>query len=142
MQHKLLERVGRCHLALGHPDEAKASLEKAVHNLEKFAAKGERKKSKLQMLQTLIADCDKKMKSGDSNAVDATKPPEKYLRNLVPKLPSPHPQFPTFSDAVEVRYGGPDVGRFCVAQRRIEPGDLIAVETPYVWLLDKVSDNV
>ena len=63
---------------------------------------------------------------------------EKYLENLVPSLPHPHPKFPAFSDAVEVRYGGPDVGRFCVAKRPIEPGELLAVETPYVWLLDKV----
>lgn len=141
MQHKLLERIGRCHLALGHPDEAKDNFEKAVLNLEKFAAKGERKKSKLQMLQTLIADCDKKKKL-DTSGSEVPKSPEKYIQNLVPKLPNPHPQFPAFSDAVEVRYGGPDVGRFCVAQRRIEPGDLIAVETPYVWLLDKVSDLI
>ena len=142
MQYKLLERVGRCHLALGHPDEAKANFEKAVDNLERFAAKGERKKSKLQLLQTLIGDCDKKMKTGSDSDSEFPTAPEKYIRNLVPKLPNPHPQFPAFSDAVEVRYGGPDVGRFCVAQRRIGPGDLIAVGTPYVWLLGKVRGFV
>jgi hypothetical protein len=63
---------------------------------------------------------------------------DKYVENLVPELPNPHPKFPSFSDAVRVVYGGPDVGRFCVAGRQIEPGELIAVETPYVWLLDKV----
>jgi flagella basal body P-ring formation protein FlgA len=136
MQHKLHERIGRCHLALGSPEKAKESLEKSVENLEKFAPKGERKKSKLKVLQTLIKECEENKDFRDPNVPTSS---EKYLENLVPKLPNPHSKFPAFSDAVEVRYGGPAVGRFCVAKRPIEPGELLAVETPYVWLLDKVT---
>ncbi len=58
MSHKLHERIGRCHLALGHREEAKASLRKSIENLERFAPKGERTKAKLKSLQTLIKECD------------------------------------------------------------------------------------
>ena len=60
MAHKLHERIGRCHLALGQPEQAKESLRKSIENLEKFAPKGERTKAKLKTLQTLIKECDEK----------------------------------------------------------------------------------
>ena len=95
-----------------------------------------RKTSKLKILESLIKECG--CNDGTKKFCAANKS-EKFLENLVPLLPNPNPNFSSFSDSVEVRYGGPDVGRFCVASRRIEPGELIAVETPYVWLLDKVG---
>ena len=62
------------------------------------------------------------------------------MRNLTPKLPEGHPKFPTFSNSITVEYDPEGVrGRYCVASRDIEAGELLAVETPFVWLLDKES---
>ena len=102
MHHKLHERIGRCHMALGQPDLAKESLRKAIVNLEQFAPKGERMKSKLKSLQTLVKECDESTEEGEKPSAPTRS--EKYLENLVPALPNPHPKFPAFSDAVEVRY--------------------------------------
>jgi len=50
-----------------------------------------------------------------------------------------HPKFPSFSDAISVQYDPQGVrGRYCVASRDIEPGELVAVETPFVWMLDRI----
>ena len=103
MHHKLYERIGRCHLALGQPDLAKESLQKAIVNLEQFAPKGERMKAKLKSLQTLVKECDESNEDGEKST--APNRSEKYLENLLPALPNPHPKFPALSDAVEVRYG-------------------------------------
>ena len=74
---------------------------------------------------------------------------KKYVAKLIPDLgKSPgdksmaqqHPKFPSFSDAISVQYDPQGVrGRYCVASRDIEPGELVAVETPFVWMLDKDS---
>jgi hypothetical protein len=53
-----------------------------------------------------------------------------------PALPGDNPRFPTFSDAVTIRYEE-GRGRFAVAARDIRPGELIARETAYVSLLDR-----
>ena len=76
---------------------------------------------------------------------------KKFVAKLVPDLvkegqkgeeksPKQHPKFPNFSDAISVQYDPNGVrGRYCVASRDIEPGELVAVETPFVWMLDKDS---
>ena len=65
---------------------------------------------------------------------------KKFVRNLVPELKEPHPKFPNFSNSISVQYDPEGVrGRYCVASRDIEAGELLAVETPFVWLLDKDS---
>ena len=68
---------------------------------------------------------------------------KKFIGKLVPDLESgekshQHPKFPSFSDAISVQYDPNGVrGRYCVASRDVEPGELLAVETPFVWMLDK-----
>lgn len=68
---------------------------------------------------------------------------KKFVRNLVPELKECHPKFPNFSSSISVQYDPEGVrGRYCVASRDIEVGELLAVETPFVWLLDKESSRV
>jgi len=77
----------------------------------------ERMKSKIKMLHDMIKECTKV----HAPNLDFQHP--KYLVELVPQLSDPHPRFPTFSDAIEVKYGGPEVGRFCVSKKTIEIGE-------------------
>ena len=73
----------------------------------------------------------------ESSSCDLRK---KFVKKLLPDLQSAHPKFPSFSNAVSVQYDPNGVrGRYCVASRDIEAGELLAVETPFVWLLDKES---
>ena len=56
--------------------------------------------------------------------------------------PKQHPKFPNFSDAISVQYDPNGVrGRYCVASRDIEPGELVAVETPFVWMRRFAHDS-
>lgn len=138
LQHKLYERKGQCFMALGKSDEAKQMLKKSIETIEKSKAiTGERRKAKVKALQKMLdeaaeLECSEKPDSND-----------KYLRKLVPDLPNPHPKFPSFSDAIKVEYDPQGVrGRYCVASRDLEPGELLAVESPHVWLLDKEASRV
>ena len=56
----------------------------------------------------------------------------------LPQLADPHPNFPSFSSAVSVRHEK-SRGRYCVAGRPIEVGELIAVERPHVAMLDRAE---
>ena len=44
----------------------------------------------------------------------------------LPKIPCPHPNIPTLSKAVDIRYDG-EIGRHGVATRRIRAGELLLV---------------
>lgn len=113
-------------------------VEKSIELLLSHSTlKGERRKSKEKTLQKLLQDI--------AEMSDEPQPLEKshdlsrkFVRKLVPELKQPHTSFPALSQAVAVQYDPKGVrGRYCVASRDIEPGELLAVETPFVWLLDK-----
>merc|ERR1712223_117935 len=61
---------------------------------------------------------------------------KKYGKDMLPKMSDSHKNFPSLSNAIEVRYEK-GRGRYCVARENIKSGDLIAVEKPFVWMLDK-----
>eukprot|EP00093_Oithona_nana_P003709 03709.XXX_1099_2702_1 [CDS] Oithona nana genome sequencing. len=113
-------------------------VEKSIELLLSHSTlKGERRKGKEKTLQKLLQDI--------AEMSDEPQPLEKshdlsrkFVRKLVPELKQPHTSFPALSQAVAVQYDPKGVrGRYCVASRDIEPGELLAVETPFVWLLDK-----
>jgi tetratricopeptide (TPR) repeat protein len=147
LKHKLFERKGQCLVGLGKTKEAKAMLQKAVEYLAKSNIKGaERKKAKEKTLEKLISDL---LEDANVAAEPAAKMASdlsiKYVRKLIPDLQGDdqHPKFPNFSSAIKVEYDPKGVrGRYCVASRTIEPGELLAVETPYVWLLDKEAARI
>lgn len=138
LQHKLYERKGQCLMALGKYSEAKVMLEKSIELLDKSTSfKGERRKAKEKSLQKLLQDIAKSCANNNENSGDLGK---KFVSKLVPDLSECHPKFPRFSSAVSVQYDPNGVrGRYCVAARDVEAGELLAVETPFVWLLDKES---
>ena len=114
-------------------------IEKSIELLAHSTLKGERRKGKEKSLQKLLQDIADM--SADPNSKTLEKSHDlsrKFVRKLVPDLSKPHPKFPVFSEAVAVQYDPQGVrGRYCVASRDIEAGELLAVETPFVWLLDK-----
>ena len=163
-------------------------------NLAYNSLKGERLKAKQRSLTKLRADIEtassretngKDESCGVDNSAKKGSPlnsggsQRQFVRDLLPKLESPHPTFPSFSDALRVSYEPGNFailhhdftkcvalllsfinehttvyflrpiisiflyriwsgrGRFCVADRDIKSGELIAVESPFTWLLDK-----
>ena len=145
LQHKLYERKGQCLIALGKYKEAKVMLQTSIDLLEKSSSlKGERRRLKEKTLQKMLQDIEEEHGIGMESENNATSEnahlAKKYVRKLVPDLRDAHPKFPAFNNAVSVQYDPQGVrGRYCVASRDIEAGELLAVETPFVWLLDKES---
>ena len=121
----------------GCQNEAKEMIEKSIELLSHSTLKGERRKGKEKSLEKLLQDISDM--SVDPKTLEEAKSHDlsrKFVRKLVPDLSKPHPKFPAFSEAVAVQYD-PFRGRYCVASKDIEAGELLAVETPFVWLLDK-----
>ena len=127
LHYKLYERKGLCFTALQRKAEAKEAFNNAVNSLQKSSLKGDRLKSKQKALEKLLAETDAKTEA---------KTEKNYSENLLPKMDKTHATFPSFCDAVEVKFEE-GRGRFCVANRTIESGEIIAIEKPFVWLLDK-----
>ena len=112
-------------------------VEKSIELLSQSTLKGERRKGKEKTLQKLLQDIAE-MSDEPPPLEKSHDLSRKFVRKLVPDLKQPHPTFPAFSQAVAVQYDPRGVrGRYCVASRDIEAGELLAVETPFVWLLDK-----
>ena len=125
---KLLERKALCLSSLGRNKEAAEALQDLI---ETFQGKGgNRNKSKLDQ----FTSWRKKLLQKEDSPQKIEKQSEQWKG--INCLLSPHPRIPRFSDAVRVQYT-PGQGRHCVAARDIEPGELIAEDHPYVWMLDK-----
>ena len=132
LHYKLYERKAQCQLELRFKEVAADSCAKALKSLEYSNLKGERRNTKLKALQKMAVDIDKINPSDNKS----DKEYNKYGKDILPKLNDAHPNFPSLSNAIEVRYEK-GRGRYCVARQKINPGELIAVEKPFVWMLDK-----
>jgi len=112
-------------------------IDKSIELLSHSTLKGERRKGKEKTLQKLLQDIADM--SAEPKTLEKSRDlSHKFVRKLVPDLSKPHAKFPAFSEAISVQYDPEGVrGRYCVASRDIEAGELLAVETPFVWLLDK-----
>lgn len=127
---KLLERKAQCLCSLGRISEAIKVLE-TLCDIFKVQG-GNRNKSKLEQIMSWKKKLEKQHREqGD-----------KVFQDKVQQLPgidilkSPHPRIPNFSDAIKIEFTKTQ-GRHCVASRDIQPGELIAQDKPYVWMLDK-----
>ena len=132
LHFKLHERKAQCQISLGLQEEASKSLNNALQSLEYSNLTGERRNTRLKLLKKMIDDLDKTNTKNGFPDKESTK----YGKDLLPELKERHKIFPSFSNAVQVQYEK-SRGRYCVANRRIESGEMIAVEKPFVWLLDK-----
>ncbi len=126
-RYGLLERKAHCLAALGDVDQASKTVDEAVEALKDSGLKANRLKAKTEMLQRLKRNIQTSEKKKIKVLPD---------RTTLPTLSSPHPGFPSFDGGIRVKYES-GRGRYCVAERDFVPGDLLAVETPFVWMVDR-----
>ena len=126
-RHKLLERKCSCLLEQGEKEKALTVIDETIAALAKSDLKGNKLKSKQDRLN--------RMRKAPIAAAAASKSKDERVKEC-PRLATPHSRFPSLSDALEVRY---EVGRgrYVAAGRAVKCGELIAVERPYAWMLDR-----
>ena len=101
----------------------------AAENLTKSNLDEAKQKAKSKELDKLKSLIEKEMKSRLKNGtVTSAKAKVSFKQQNV--------KFPSFSDAVQIKFGE-GRGRYAVASREIKVGELIAIETPFVSLIDK-----
>merc|ERR1712223_68375 len=129
LKFKLLERRAKARQTLGKLEEGVADVDEAVAALEKANLAQEKRDGKKAELQRFRKELSTALAGGGGSRGSSPKPVE-------PLLPGENSKFPTFSDAVRIRYEE-GRGRFAVAAREIKVGELIAKEKPFVSLLDR-----
>ena len=106
-------------------EDVSLASENLTHsNLDEVKQKA--KSKELIKLKTLI---EKEMKSGLKNGGETSEKTKIAFKQQNAK-------FPSFSDTVQIKFAE-GRGRYAVASREIKVGELIAIETPFVSLIDK-----
>jgi len=127
--YKLHERRAKSRLALKHFEKALEDISVAAESLTYSTLDEAKQKAKVKDLNKLKASIEKEIKSGVKNGVVTSEKVKLSFRQ-------PNVKFPSFSDAVQIKFGE-GRGRYGVAGRDIKIGELIAIETPFVSLIDK-----
>jgi hypothetical protein len=123
---KLLERKGIGLIADGQTEAGAEVIQEAIGVLNASGLKGAKLKSKTEQISKMQAAAE--ASAGANRGQSPTR--------SVPALVRPHPQFPNLSDCVSVQFSA-ESGRFCVASRDVDVGEVIAVDTPFAWMLDR-----
>lgn len=123
LKTKIYERKGLCLTALGRPN-AKSCFEKALEWLDKM---------------TLDEDKIKKLRNQLEKFITADFAIVEIPKNLteiddLPDVEDPNEEVPCASDALAIRYSK-ELGRHLVATRKIDPGEVLAVEEPFSLIL-------
>lgn len=135
LAYKLHERRAKCYQEQGNLTQAASSLRQAIEAVT-GAKVEEDKKVKLREgftngLNDLVA---KEKVTGVSESVSGGE-------SGLPRITRPNPNFPAFSEAVEIR-SEVGRGRFGVAAREVKMGELLCVETPPVFFLHEETSGV
>ncbi|KAG8042606.1 hypothetical protein G9C98_005240 [Cotesia typhae] len=137
LAYKLEERRARCYLALKNHSEAISSFQKTLTCLDDTKLPLE-KKQKLEMdVRMMLAVMEKgkglnkpkDTKFTAQNGSAKLKESASGAKFQIPKIADCNPLYPNCSSSVEIRES-PDLGRYGVATRDIEPGELLIVEKP------------
>jgi len=128
MVFKLQERRSKSRLAMGNLDLALEDVLLAIENLKVSTLDEAKQKAKSKELQKLKVLIENEKKSGLKKDEATSKTCLTFKQQ--------NDKFPSFSDAVQIKYGE-GRGRYAVASREIKVGELIAIETPFVSLIDK-----
>jgi len=131
MLFKLYERRAKSRHALKKFDEALDDIEGAMKSLESSTLDAVKQKTKLKELNKLKDLISKENKAKPKNSTV-----EHSQKIQKPNFKEKNEKFPSFSDAVQIKYAE-GRGRYAVANREIKVGELIAIENPYVSLVDK-----
>lgn len=125
-KHRLHERQVKCLQALGKFQEAKTILEETINALSALSLTDKEAATAKSSLTTLQAKCE-----SNSSPVSS---PHQYERVLYtgperpPPVSCPRPDLPCLSDALRIHYT-PIRGRHLVANRDIQPGEVLVVES-------------
>jgi len=128
LMFKLFERRAKARFALNKIDLAKQDLHEAIQQLETSRLDKTKIKNKKQEFKAVLAQLEKtENRTENKNEVNS---------NVLPTWSQTHPRFTSLSDSVSIRWGE-GRGRYAVATRDIQVGDLIADETAFVAQIDK-----
>lgn len=123
LKHKLYERRGKCFMTLSLYSIALENFNCAKTHLQNCEDDQSKAKSQISQMENLIKPCQDK--------------PDKPLdaRKILPKLSQKQsPYIKAASAAVDIKISS-EMGRHVIAASNIKPGDVLAVESPYVSIL-------
>ncbi|KAK3862317.1 hypothetical protein Pcinc_031813 [Petrolisthes cinctipes] len=123
--HKLHERQAKCLHALGRAQEARTVLEDTINSLPTLSLDEKETKVIKTSLTKLQSKCDSASSAGSTAQLY-----EKIFYRGPPQPPpvsSPGHDLPCMSDAIGIQYS-PIRGRHLVAERDIQPGEVLVVE--------------
>nr|XP_040567327.1 SET and MYND domain-containing protein 4-like [Lepeophtheirus salmonis]XP_040567333.1 SET and MYND domain-containing protein 4-like [Lepeophtheirus salmonis] len=131
--YKLFERLGESHEEIGHFDKAKDAYNNALKTLDKAMKPGTGKRNSLEYrINNKIKFLNNNRNTPKTIYHKANKSQQYF------KIPKTHQNsgYPNLMNGLQVKYS-PTKGRYIVANRDIAPGELIAADEPYVWILDR-----
>ena len=132
--YKLYIRQCKCELELGRINRAQAAFDSAVEAIEWSGLKKDVRSDLTVNLQEAFINL---AKTADEEGITEEKEEPTGLareRAAVPEflsVKSPHAKLPAASDAIKVRHE-PGVGRHVVADRDIQAGEVLFIESPIV----------
>lgn len=136
-QSKLAERKAKCLMALHRQQDAEVLLKSAMDDLANMNLDDKKKQASNDTLNQLIQQC--KTSEAAEKITEALKnknlKPEDRLLFAYEDPPPPNlnesnPNIPCLSSALKLQYDS-DKGRFLIADRDINPGELLLVEKAY-----------
>ncbi|XP_051162262.1 SET and MYND domain-containing protein 4-like isoform X2 [Leptopilina boulardi] len=135
--YKLDDRRARCLLALEEHSKAMDAFKSALKALD-YAKIPLEKKQKLESdIRVMLAIMERGAKLNENNNKLITKKIKTKLtkKSQLPKTKDINLSYPAFSNAVEIKDAGGEIGRFAIATRDIAPGEIIAVEKAHCAIL-------
>eukprot|EP00096_Caligus_rogercresseyi_P009450 TRINITY_DN3217_c0_g1_i1.p1 TRINITY_DN3217_c0_g1~~TRINITY_DN3217_c0_g1_i1.p1 ORF type:complete len:626 (-),score=140.54 TRINITY_DN3217_c0_g1_i1:828-2705(-) len=128
--YKLYERLGDAFEGTKTFSEAREAYANALAALDKANLKGKR-----NSLEHRINNKIKFLKDDHITIKEISSEQLPFRNFRIPKG-AQHPGYPSLINGLRIEYS-PSKGRYVVADRDISPGELIAVDEPYVWMLDR-----
>ncbi|XP_008202496.1 SET and MYND domain-containing protein 4 [Nasonia vitripennis] len=140
LTYKVAERRARCLLGLKSHTKAMEAFKSAIQALDDAKMPSEKKKKCESDMRIMLAMMQKGQQLNDSKGVTKEKLIEMENNMLkekdtTPKIKECNPLYPSCSKAVEIKDARGDVGRFAVATKDIQPGELLVVEKPHCSML-------
>ncbi|XP_066976668.1 SET and MYND domain-containing protein 4-like [Macrobrachium rosenbergii] len=125
-KHRLQERQAKCLLALGRAQEARQTLEEAINLLNALSLEEKEAATTWDSITKLLTKCENKSQETETTtgAYDRL-----YYTGPIspPDINSPQANTPCMSSALRIAYT-PARGRHLVAEREIQPGEILLVE--------------
>ncbi|XP_068230591.1 SET and MYND domain-containing protein 4-like [Palaemon carinicauda] len=125
-KHRLYERQAKCLLALGRSQEARKTLEEAINLLNTLSLEEKESATMTDSMNKLLTKCENKSFEIESTMDACSK---LYYTGPIapPTVNSPQESAPCMSSALRIAYT-PARGRHLVAEREIQPGEILIVE--------------